>query len=107
MSRIGVIQQAAVDLPDGELDEDGRRRAQGEAHKLAGTLGTYGFSQGSYLARELEQTGLSGEDLGRDQAHRVAHLVKGPPRGAGPTRARSAHRLRRRLGRAPAAGRRR
>lgn len=76
MSRIGVIQQAAVDLLDGELDEDGRRRAQGEAHKLAGTLGTYGFSQGSYLARELEQTGLSGEDLGRDQAHRVAHLVK-------------------------------
>lgn len=75
MSRVGVIQQAAVELLDGQLGEEGRREAVGEAHKLAGTLGTYGYYQGSYLARELEHLVQPGEDLGQEETLHVAQLV--------------------------------
>lgn len=41
-------------LMAGDLDDDLRSRAAGEAHKLAGCLGTFGFGEGSRIARDLE-----------------------------------------------------
>ena len=38
----------------GDFDEERRRTAQREAHKLAGSVGTFGFAEGSALARNIE-----------------------------------------------------
>lgn len=52
--QLGVIGQALAAAEAAELDDDLLKRAAGEAHKLAGSIGTLGFTAGSERARELE-----------------------------------------------------
>lgn len=52
--RVSVLHRAAKSRADGTLDERQRSEAQAAAHKLAGTLGTFGLERGTELARELE-----------------------------------------------------
>jgi DNA-binding response OmpR family regulator len=52
--RVDAIENAAVSLLMGALDEAERARAFAEAHKLAGVAGTFGFPQATALAREAE-----------------------------------------------------
>ena len=53
-ARVEAIENTALALLDGTLDDDLRRLAHREAHKLAGTCGTFGFSQATDIAREAE-----------------------------------------------------
>ncbi|MEA5627484.1 response regulator [Nostoc sp. UHCC 0251] len=53
-SRIAVLKLAADALRKGKLDEQVRQKAEQEAHKLAGSLGSFGFPKGSLLANEIE-----------------------------------------------------
>ncbi|ACC81567.1 response regulator [Nostoc punctiforme] len=53
-SRIAVLKQAADALRKGTLDVQLRQKAEQEAHKLAGSLGSFGFPKGSLLANEIE-----------------------------------------------------
>ena len=76
MTRFDVIQVATVDILGGELGEQRKQDVVAEAHKLAGTLGTYGFAQGSYLARELELLIRPADKLSEQEVAYVAHLVK-------------------------------
>ena len=55
-ARIDTLEQATIELLDGGLETDLRREAEREAHKLAGSLTTFGFPEGSRLARDIEQT---------------------------------------------------
>ncbi len=48
--RLDVLERAAV----GPLSDEMRLEAHGVAHKLAGSLGMFGFAEGTNLARELE-----------------------------------------------------
>lgn len=59
--RVAVLDEAALALREGRLDEVQRRAAQREAHKLAGAAGTFGFAEATRLAREAEQM-LEGSD---------------------------------------------
>jgi diguanylate cyclase (GGDEF)-like protein len=59
-ARVDAIERAVVDLMQDELTQDTREDARREAHKLAGSLGTFGYSDGTRLARELERF-LEGE----------------------------------------------
>ena len=52
--RIAALQDAAGAGLAGGLPAQLRRRAEEEAHKLAGSLGTFGMAEGSRLAREIE-----------------------------------------------------
>jgi diguanylate cyclase (GGDEF)-like protein len=52
--RVDTVEGAIMALLEGRLDEDGRAAAQREAHKLAGSAGTFGFHHASEVARELE-----------------------------------------------------
>jgi HPt (histidine-containing phosphotransfer) domain-containing protein len=52
--RVSVLHRAAKALADGMLDDCQCAAAQAAAHKLAGTLGTFGLERGTELARELE-----------------------------------------------------
>ncbi len=62
IGRLGVLEQAATVLKGGTLSHELQRQANLAAHSLAGTLGTFGFAEGSRLARELEYL-LQTEDL--------------------------------------------
>lgn len=52
--RVAVLEEAQTALLAGELGEELRQKAGREAHKLAGSLGTFGLAEGSRLAREME-----------------------------------------------------
>ncbi|MDP8908266.1 MAG: response regulator, partial [Chloroflexota bacterium] len=52
--RIATLELAVPEMLVGHLDEGLRASAQQDAHKLAGSLGTFGLPRGSDLARKLE-----------------------------------------------------
>ena len=56
VARIDTLERATIELLDGRLEAGLRREAEREAHKLAGSLTTFGFPEGSRLSREIEQT---------------------------------------------------
>lgn len=53
--QIAVLEHAATALLRHELTAEQWQQAKQDAHSLAGCLGTFGFSQGSELARQIEQ----------------------------------------------------
>lgn len=58
-ARVDAIENAAMSLLEGSLDDQVRRHARDEAHKLAGVAGTFGFTTSTEHAREAE--GLLGD----------------------------------------------
>lgn len=62
-----LLSKLSVNISQNPELEITRHKAEGEAHKLAGSLGTFGFVQGSELARQIEeqlhQKQLSGSQL--------------------------------------------
>ena len=55
LGRITVIEEASSALLCGLLDPELRARAAGEAHRLSGSLGALGFSEGFGLAHTIKQ----------------------------------------------------
>ena len=62
--RITTLEETIVLLQADKLSIEKRQQAQEEAHRLAGSLGTYGYSKGSQLARSIE-TLLKTVDIGK------------------------------------------
>ena len=62
--RAAVLESAAAGFAANTLTESQRTDASSAAHKLAGTLGTFGLTRGTVLARELEL--MYAEDIGPD-----------------------------------------
>jgi len=54
-SRLDLLDAAALAARDGTLTEDVRDWAASTAHKMAGSLGMFGYQRGTHIARELEQ----------------------------------------------------
>lgn len=81
MERLAVVESALAALAAGELDAGGREEAKGEAHKLRGILGTYGFAEGSVLAGEAEDllAGTAGEGVASDLATRLGAFALALP----------------------------
>jgi DNA-binding response OmpR family regulator len=52
--RLKILEQAAQALQDGTCDLTLQQQASQAAHKLAGALGSFGFPEGSTIARSLE-----------------------------------------------------
>jgi HPt (histidine-containing phosphotransfer) domain-containing protein len=76
LGRIEILDQAAAQMERGALDPELRRRAEQEAHKLAGALGSFGYMSGSEIARELERLSQGEAALGAEERARFADLVK-------------------------------
>lgn len=55
VARVQAVEEAAAALRAGGLEEELLRRAEREAHKLSGAAGTFGFAEGSRLAKEVEE----------------------------------------------------
>lgn len=69
--RLAVLDKAAVAASAGTLADDLRKEAMSNAHKLAGSLGMYGYDEGTRVARELEVL-LGGA---KPDAARLAKLI--------------------------------
>ena len=54
LERLALLDRAAADAVAGTLTPALREEAASTAHKLAGSLGMFGFHEGTRLARELE-----------------------------------------------------
>ncbi len=52
--RLAELDQAAASAEAGALGEEQREEAADTAHKLAGSLGMYGFPHGTQVARQIE-----------------------------------------------------
>lgn len=74
-ARVDAVEAAAIAVLEGRLGEDERRHAEREAHKLAGSVGTFGFAQGSRLAREVETLLQGTAPLGQAEALRLTDLA--------------------------------
>jgi diguanylate cyclase (GGDEF)-like protein len=75
LDRLEVLDHASAALLAGTLGPDLRRQAGSEAHKLAGSLGTFGLAAGSRFAREIERF-LAAPPLSSEvQALRLSELV--------------------------------
>jgi diguanylate cyclase (GGDEF)-like protein len=74
-SRVQTIEAAALALRDGSLEAELRQLAEREAHKLAGSLGTFGLSLGTRLAREAETLLAGDEAPSPAAANRLAEIA--------------------------------
>jgi HPt (histidine-containing phosphotransfer) domain-containing protein len=75
LERVQVVEDAVMALHRDELDPALRERAAHEAHKLAGSVGTFGFPEGTRLARELERVFRANRALDASDATRLSELV--------------------------------
>jgi HPt (histidine-containing phosphotransfer) domain-containing protein len=73
--RLQAIQAAAQAAERGSLDEALRQTAILEAHRLAGSLGTFGLAEGTRLAREIESLLERDTEDGAAEASRLTPLV--------------------------------
>jgi DNA-binding response OmpR family regulator len=55
IEKVVIFDRAIAQLKTGTLDNQLRREAQEQAHKLVGSLGTLGLPKGSEVARKIEQ----------------------------------------------------
>jgi diguanylate cyclase (GGDEF)-like protein len=69
------IEDAAIMLLEGGLSTEARREAERNAHKLAGSAGTFGFAEASELAREAEGLLDASTDLGRAETLRLSEIA--------------------------------
>ncbi|MBA3655885.1 MAG: response regulator [Gemmatimonadaceae bacterium] len=74
LARIDILEAAALSILENKLSPDERASAEREAHKLAGSAGTFGFPRSSRIARELEQR-LSSRELTPAEAVPLSELI--------------------------------
>jgi HPt (histidine-containing phosphotransfer) domain-containing protein len=70
--RVDTLDAAAQAFAAGPLSVEQQEEAQSAAHKLAGTLGTFGLTRGTVLARELEIIYSQQNEPEPDLAERLA-----------------------------------
>lgn len=54
LERLAQLDSAALAAQAGAIPEELRELAESNAHKLSGTLGMFGYHEGTTVARELE-----------------------------------------------------
>ena len=72
--RISTLEAALSEALQGTLDAERQREAEREAHKLGGSLGTFGFAEGSRLALEMEAL-WAGPSLPSESQLRISELL--------------------------------
>lgn len=74
--RVDEIQRAAIAASAGALTSEARASAGGTAHKLAGSLGMFGYPHGTDIARQLEQMLLASDDLDCPKLEQLAQELR-------------------------------
>jgi len=79
MGRLAALEAVAAAVRSGPLDDEMRRSAEGEAHKLAGSLGMFGFTLGGEIAREIEERLEGDGPVASDVPELIDRLVAALP----------------------------
>ncbi|HEU4454043.1 MAG TPA: response regulator [Longimicrobium sp.] len=75
VARVEALENAAAATVEGRLDPATRSDAEAEAHRLSGALGTFGSSEGTRLARQIEAAFSGDNPLTRIDGTRLVKLV--------------------------------
>jgi DNA-binding response OmpR family regulator len=73
--QVAVLEQLAMRFLSQDLQSDWQAIGQNIAHSLAGSLGTFGFSLSSELARQIEKLLSGNQDLTSEQGQWLFSLV--------------------------------
>lgn len=74
--RLLVLEEAIAAIARGSLSAELRQRAEQEAHRLAGSLGSFGFERGSQFAHAIQE-GLRGQEgMGPRQAQDLNQFLQ-------------------------------
>jgi DNA-binding response OmpR family regulator/HPt (histidine-containing phosphotransfer) domain-containing protein len=73
--QVAVLEQLAVRFLNRDLQSDWQKIGKNIAHSLTGSLGSFGFSLSSELARQIEKLLGSGRDLTAEQGQLLFSLV--------------------------------
>ncbi len=73
--RIDVVEQAVIAGKNGKLETNLQHQAEQEAHKLAGSLGTFGLTYGSDLARKIETLLTSESPINSTKISHISQLL--------------------------------
>jgi diguanylate cyclase (GGDEF)-like protein len=73
--QLQALEEATLARLEGTLDSELHQKAAREAHKLAGSLGSLGLSDGTRLARDIEQVLKAGMPLGQADSLRICDAV--------------------------------
>ncbi|MCP2728684.1 response regulator [Limnofasciculus baicalensis] len=76
-AQVSILAQANTAILGGYLDPELHQNAKHEAHKLAGSMGSFGYPEGSRLAREIEHLLINDRPLTPGEISRFSDLVKG------------------------------
>lgn len=74
--RLTVLDLAVAEVEKGEIQKELREQAQQEAHKLAGSLGTFGLASGSKIAREIELLFEAEISINQEQIFHLSELIE-------------------------------
>ncbi|BAZ04426.1 response regulator [Calothrix sp. NIES-3974] len=74
--RLTMIKQAIASLQREQISRELRLAAREAAHKLAGSLGIFGFHQGSQIAKEIEEILAYSGKINHQQVNYLQLLVK-------------------------------
>lgn len=75
LARITTLEQALASSARGLLTVEQRAMAAGEAHKLAGSLGTFGFLEAGQLARQIELILKQAGELHPNEGRHLTELL--------------------------------
>ena len=75
LTRIAILEQATKALKTGLLDSSLQQQALEQAHTLAGSLGSFGFSQASQYCREIEQMLTGDTQLSSERIVQLSALL--------------------------------
>lgn len=75
--QVSVLVEANTAMVEGKLDRELHDSAKHEAHKLAGSMGSFGYPEGSKLAREIEHLLINNPCLNPAEISRFSQLVTG------------------------------
>lgn len=73
--RITVLEEFSANSHQQSISAELHEQARREAHTLAGTLGTFGFKNGSQLARQIETLLMSGQPFTAENIKQLQHWV--------------------------------
>lgn len=76
LEQVDVLLRAADAVNNNTLNSELRASAKKEAHTLAGSLGTFGFADGSKIARKIENILLKETKLTANDRKKLASLVQ-------------------------------
>ncbi|HEY9699363.1 MAG TPA: response regulator [Trichocoleus sp.] len=75
--QVAVLEQAETALVAGNLQPDLQQAAKQESHKLAGSLASFGYAEGSKLARSIEHLLIDSLSFSLEAITRFSALVAG------------------------------